>query len=381
MDKVARLGAADRSALFGESGAIRGIATTILEKDFWVCWTLKRLFEVQAAQGATLVFKGGTSLSKVFGSIRRFSEDIDLSFDRADLGYSGDRDPQKEGISRKQAQKLIDELTGEVERHIAGALLPALREAIARQLGGSPNGEWSLEIDPGDRQAVSFHYPSSLSQGEYAGMAYITPRVKLEFGARGEPWPIEERKVRPYAAEDFPGFFEEPDCQVTVLTARRTFWEKATALHAEAHRPAEKPTPPSFSRHYYDLAMLLDTEDGRAAAVDFDLLGHVARHKTVYFASGWASYDTAKPGTLRLLPPATRLDELRTDYRKMAPMMFDAKAPSFQEILDRLAVFQAEVNSSSPPGKGGVLAALRRSPLVGSELDLGREAEDRIIDL
>jgi predicted nucleotidyltransferase component of viral defense system len=94
VDKVALLDASDRAALFGETGAARGIVNTIVEKDFWVCWTLKRLFELQNADTPTLIFKGGTSLSKAFGAIRRFSEDIDLSFDRADLGYTGDRDPE-----------------------------------------------------------------------------------------------------------------------------------------------------------------------------------------------------------------------------------------------------------------------------------------------
>lgn len=112
MDKVARLPAGDRAALFGETGARRGIANTIIEKDFWVCWTLKRLFGVPKNAAASLVFNGGTSLSKAFGIIRRFSEDIDLSFDRADLGYTGDRDPEQEGISRKKAGQLIDDLVG-----------------------------------------------------------------------------------------------------------------------------------------------------------------------------------------------------------------------------------------------------------------------------
>ncbi|MER8798684.1 nucleotidyl transferase AbiEii/AbiGii toxin family protein [Mesorhizobium sp. M0984] len=121
----------------------------------------------------------------------------------------------------------------------------------------------------------------------------------------------EQRTIRPYAADDFPDFFDDPDCTVTVLSARRTFWEKATALHAEAHRPDEIPTPQYFSRHYYDIAMLLETADGKAAATNFDLLEQVARHKAVFFRSGWANYDTARPGTLRLMPSEARQRDLR----------------------------------------------------------------------
>lgn len=352
MDKVALLPTADRAALFGETAAARGVADTIIEKDFWVCWTLKRLFALQTEDAPTLVFKGGTSLSKAFGAIRRFSEDIDLSFDRADLGYSGARDPEKEGISKKQASKLIEDLVSDVEKHIAQKLLPALHAAIVQQLGEAAEGGWSLEIDARDRQTVNFHYPAALSQSEYDGMAYITPRVKLELGARGDPWPTVTKVIRPYAADDYPSFFEAPDCTVTVLSAQRTFWEKATALHAEAHRPAESPTPQYFSRHYYDIAMLMGTEDGKLAATDFELLAQVAKHKAVFFRSGWASYDTARPGTLRLMPAAPRVKDLRADYRDMAPMMFDDKPLPFDEILSRIQKLQDAVNalsSSSDP--------------------------------
>jgi hypothetical protein len=346
MDKVALLPADDRAALFGETGAGRGVANKIIEKDFWVCWTLKRLFGLQHKDTATLVFKGGTSLSKAFGAIRRFSEDIDLSFDRADLGYTGDRDPEKEGISKKKADKLIEALVSDVEQHIDERLLPALRSAIVDQLGEPTNGEWSLEIDPGDAQTVNFHYPTVLPVSDYEGMAYITPRVKLELGARGDPWPTEEKVIRSYAAEDYPDFFEDPNSTVTVLYAQRTFWEKATALHAEAHRPAETATPQYFSRHYYDLAMLLDTDEGKAAAADFDLLATVAKHKATFFRSGWASYDTAQPGTLQLLPSEARIKDLRADYRAMAPMMFDDKPPAFDGILAKIKTLQETINKT-----------------------------------
>lgn len=345
MDKVARLPVADRAALFGETGAGRGVADAIIEKDFWVCWSLKRLFGLPKGAAASLVFKGGTSLSKAFGAIRRFSEDIDLSFDRAELGYTGDRNPEKKGITKKQAARLIDDLVRDAERHIAEKLLPALRAAIVEQLGEPKNGEWSLEIEADDAQTVNFRYPTALPATEYEGMAYITPQVKLELGARGDPWPTEEKIIRPYAADDYPDFFEASDTSVTVLSARRTFWEKATALHAEAHRPTESPTPQYFSRHYYDLAMLLGTEEGQVAAADFELLAQVAKHKATFFRSGWASYDTARPGTLRLTPSEVRIKDLRVDYRAMAPMMFDVSPPSFDDIISKIAVLQETINS------------------------------------
>ncbi|CDZ42289.1 Nucleotidyl transferase, PF08843 family [Neorhizobium galegae bv. officinalis] len=345
MDNVAKLAPKDRAALFGETGAMRGVAEPIIEKDFWVCWTLRRLFSLTGDDAASLVFKGGTSLSKAYSAIRRFSEDIDLSFDRADLGYTGDRDPEKEGLSRKKARQLIDDLVADVERHIADKLLPALRAAIIDQLGDSEVGGWTLGIDPNDKQTINFHYPTVLPSSEYEGMAYITPRVKLELGARGDPWPTEKKMIRPYSADDFPNFFEDADSEVTVLSARRTFWEKATALHAEAHRPKESPTPQYFSRHYYDLAMLLETVEGREAAKDVGLLAQVAKHKNTFFRSAWANYDTAKPGTLLLMPEEPRIKDLRADYKAMEPMMFDEKPPAFDAILESIRVLQESINT------------------------------------
>ncbi|MCP3387694.1 nucleotidyl transferase AbiEii/AbiGii toxin family protein [Bradyrhizobium sp. CCGB12] len=345
MDTIAKTPAADRAALFNEAGAARGLANAIIEKDFWVCWTLKRLFGIQSEDSPDLVFKGGTSLSKAYGAIRRFSEDIDLSFDRADLGYEGARNPE-EAPSRKKADRLIEDLVADVEKHIADVVLPTLTAAIAGELGPADQAGWSLTIEPGHPQNLIFEYPSSLSAGDYAGFAYMSRRVKLEFGARGDPWPTEKRQIKSYAAQQFPDLFADPACTVDVLALRRTFWEKATALHAEHHREPQSPTPPYFSRHYYDLATLADTDEGKEAMMDGDLLKQVADHKSVFFRAAWANYDTARVGTLRLSPHPDRVADLRADYRKMAPMMFDDPPPTFDAILDRIAQLEKRINGA-----------------------------------
>ena len=345
MDKVALWPASDRAALFGETGAAQGLANTIVEKDFWVCWTLKRLFAISGKDGPALVFKGGTSLSKAFGAIRRFSEDIDLSFDRADLGFTGERDPARADLSRKQAGKLLEVLQDDVRRYIHETICPALRRVITEALGEARDSGWALEIDADDPQAANFYYPPAFQRGAYAGMDYIKPRVRLEFGARGDPWPTERRDIRPYAADAYPALFEEPACSVTVLSAQRTFWEKVTAVHAEAHRDPGRPTPQYLSRHYYDIAMLLDTPEGNAAATDFALLAQVASHKRVFFPAAWASYETARPGTLRIIPDDARVRDLRLDYERMKAMIFDEPAPSFDDILARLTHLQNAINA------------------------------------
>ena len=344
MDGVARLPAHDRADLFNEAGARRGLVPAILEKDFWVCWMLKRLFALPG-KNPSLIFKGGTSLSKIYGAIRRFSEDIDLSFDRRDLGYGGERDPES-ASSKKKTQQLIDELVKEVQQHIDTVLLPRLNEVIEAQLG--PGGQtWALAKDAADPQAVVFRYPSSLSKGTYGDLAYVNPVVRLELGARGDPWPTEQRPIKSYAAEEFPEIFEAPACNITVLAAERTFWEKATILHTEYHRPADKPTDERRSRHYYDLALLAETEYGERALTRLDLLERVAKHKRVFFPAAWAKYETARPGSLRLVPPKERLRGLDADYAKMAPMIFDQPPPRFEDLIARLDVLERQINTGS----------------------------------
>jgi Nucleotidyl transferase AbiEii toxin, Type IV TA system len=342
VDDVARLPATDRTALFNETGTARGLANAIIEKDFWACWTLKRLFDLKKDDVPALVFKGGTSLSKAYGAIRRFSEDIDLSFDRSALGYKEDHDPQK--ASKQKAKALIDSLEADVQNHIATVLLPRLKDAITAQLGPPEKARWTLSIDDKDPQSLIFRYPPCLDAGDYAGLDYISPSVKLECGARGDPWPMEQRAIQPYAAEEYPEFFEAPSVSVDVLALRRTFWEKATALHAEYHRPGS--TPKYFSRHYYDLAMMADHRDGKAAIKDLGLLRAVAEHKSVFFRSAWAHYDTACPGTLRLRPNPDSIPDLRGDYRDMQPMMFDDPAPTFDDVMNRLESLEREINKT-----------------------------------
>jgi len=341
MDDVARLAPQDRADLFNEAGAKRGLASAIIEKDFWVCWTLRRLFTLPG-DNPSLVFKGGTSLSKAYGVIRRFSEDIDLSFDRRDLGFGGDRDPEA-APSRKKAEHLLESLEAEVQRHIDAVLVPRLREAVAAALGRDEQG-WALETDAEDEQTVIFRYPPSLTKGAYGEATYINPVVRLELGARGDPWPTERRAIQPYAAEEIPKLFKVPATDVTVLAAERTFWEKATLLHAEYHRPPEKATTAPLSRHYYDLALLADTRYGERALGNVRLLDRVAKHKALFFASKWAQYETARAGTLRLVPPEERLKGLSADYEKMKPMIFD-DPPPFAAIVARLRVLERRINS------------------------------------
>lgn len=345
MDDVARLAAEDRKDLFGETARRRGLTAPIAEKDFWVCWTLRRLF---AGEGmpAGLLFKGGTSLSKVYRAIDRFSEDVDLSLDRADLGFGGPSDPLA-ASSGKKAKALIDGLAEACRRAIRESLAPRLALAFAEALG-QPSGEaWALEpdaLDP-DGQTLLFRYPSAVSPGVGGRLpAYVQPVVRLELGARADHFPSERHEVTPYAAEEFPDLFARKGCEVKVLAAERTFWEKATILHAWHHAPEGKRFTDRQSRHYYDVVRLHEKGVATKALAQVELLEVVARHKKVFFAAAWARYDEAKPGTLRLTPKPERVAELREDYEKMSEMIFGER-PAFEDLLARLGEIEATINA------------------------------------
>lgn len=346
MDRIAAASPEERADLFQQAAAqLRPTrAPAIIEKDFWVCWTLRRIFAIMRFR-PQLIFKGGTSLSKAYQVIERFSEDVDLSLSRRDLGFADGRDPEQPGISKKEAQRRLDALAAGCHKAIRERLLPELREDFARVLGTSG---WNADLDPADPHTVIFTYPrSGLSEG---AATYIRPAIRLEMGARSDDWPAEERDISPYAAEAFPEAFDiARSCSVRTMEAARTFWEKATLLHADYHRPTQKAATERVSRHFYDLYRLSQREIGRQALTKLDLLERVVTHKRLFFAAAWASYETAKPGTFHLLPPEDRMAALRNDYGQMRAMIFGAY-PSWEEILSGLRTLERQINNQQAAG-------------------------------
>ncbi|HNW08271.1 MAG TPA: nucleotidyl transferase AbiEii/AbiGii toxin family protein [Verrucomicrobiota bacterium] len=338
MDTILQISQRQRAELFESAALKTGMGAVILEKDFWVCWTLKELFRLPDI-GEHLIFKGGTSLSKVFKVIERFSEDIDVSIDRGWLGFGGANEPEA-GASNKEKQRRIEALKAACQQKIASVLQPALDKAIKAKVGADE--KWSLRADDEDpdQQTLMFDYPSSFAP-DTAG--YIRRVVKIEMGARADHWPSETKTITPYVAEEFPRGFREPSAEVKVLSAERTFWEKATILHAEFHRPAEKPMPDRFSRHYCDFHELIRKCIGASATAKLDLLARVAQHKNLFFKTSWARYGEAAKGTLRVVPPEHRLKALRDDYARMQQMFF-GEPPDFDKIVALLKQWESDFN-------------------------------------
>jgi hypothetical protein len=332
----ATLPADERRLLFTEAAARLQLAPLILEKDFWVGWLLGRLFALPQRQGH-FHFKGGTSLSMVFGAVQRFSEDIDLAILPAALGF--DEAYFNDAPSTNQRRKRMEQLAAASETYVQ-ALRPELEADVAGILGPHPAPGWfTYELDAAAATPnLLFHYPS-VTTGEFA---YVPKRVKMEFGSLTNQQPATRAVARTLIARVLPeGDLADLRSDVIVLDVARTFWEKATILHAEHHRPVEQPIRDRFARHYSDFLALWQHDAAREAALArFDLLADVALHKSRYFASSWANYGAATPGSLRLLPPQGRWPALEADYVKMRSMFLDEPL-SFAALIDGLS--QAEI--------------------------------------
>lgn len=324
MDKVARISAEERSDLFTETAARMGTTPAVVEKDFWVTWVLHRLFG-EAELARLLMFKGGTSLSKAYGLIQRFSEDIDLILDWRVL--TGE-DPLAER-SRTQQQRLNQEIDENARYFITGDLRTRIEAVL--------EGVCQCVIEDGEWPVINIRYPGAFSD------TYLRPEVRLEIGPLASWLPFEQTAISCYAADAFPQVFATRACTVKVIKAERTFWEKATILHHEAHRPDANRQPPRYSRHYYDLARMAESPVKDAALADPDLLASVVEFKQRFYPRGWARYDLAKAGTLRLIPAGAVLDVVVRDYRAMANMIF-GEVPAFDEIMATLQRLEDEIN-------------------------------------
>jgi hypothetical protein len=303
----------------------------IVEKDFWVCWILKRLFAEPTLKDQ-MVFKGGTSLSKVFGLIDRFSEDIDLILDWRLLGYghAEGNDPYQTVQSKTKRSRYNQEMNAKAAEYIRGTLLGQLNRLLALV----PN--IAASIDESDPHTVNVRYPAAFTA------SYIRPEVRLEIGPLASWVPSHARTIQPYAATSFPKAFAESDCAVVAIDAERTFWEKATILHQEAHRPGT--IPARYSRHYYDLYKLAESPVKAVALSDRALLDSVVEFKERFYYSSWAHYDLARPGSFRLSPLESQRPALERDYRAMRDMFYQ-EPPEFEGVLRSLNVLEDEINA------------------------------------
>jgi hypothetical protein len=341
-DEVLRAGTRTRSGLFITAAQRLGTTPQNVEKDFRVCWTLDALFNGLPG-GPRLLFKGGTSLSKGFGLIRRFSEDIDVTVFRDDLGVPATID-ELAALSRKKREAALDAIRDACEAHINGALLDHLTVIAAQccERAGLEAGAIKVIPDAKDRQTLLVAYPSVTSED-----AYIAKSVKIESGAKSALDPNSRRSIAPYVDEDLPTIdLGVPN--VTIVDAERTFWDKVVILHGLRRwyeiRGQLRGNGQRVSRHYYDLHQLMQSPVGQSAIEDRTLGEDCVAHARMFFNRPDFDLASAQPPTFVLCPEDGMINDLRQDYRAMATMIF-SEPPEFDAIVDSVAALERQLNA------------------------------------
>lgn len=323
-DEFLKLSSAEQQEVINAAAPILGILPAVVEKDVWVCATLDALFSIPDRR--PMVFKGGTSLSKVFNLIERFSEDIDISVNfLKDYG---------ESISKTKASRSRVEIEANLQTYKKEVLFPALKKHITNP---------GVTIEAGDTEwEIHVTYKSVLASRE----DYIKTRVKIELSGRNETEPSEKHTVKPYLAEQTSGLIF-PEATIDALLAERTFWEKVTLIHAGLHTGDIENTPERMSRHWSDVSVLMKTETGERAIKDQDLCLRVINHKDAFWRDGKAKYDDCRNKKFRLVPTGDALMLLEADYQTMlkAGMFFSEKPASFEEIMDDIRKLEAHLNT------------------------------------
>lgn len=340
----------ERRDLFASTARRIGIAEQNVEKDFWVCWTLDALFHGRPAEAPRLLFKGGTSLSKAFGLISRFSEDIDITVFRQDLGASISID-ELENMSGKKRQTKLEDIRAACQSYLQSELLPDLQQRLLEAIGRPQLAGVGASLDQGDpdRQTVLLAYPSVVAPD--TPDAYVRSVVRIECGAKSALDPHVEGNVLPYVSDDLPNLDLTVE-GITTIQPTRTFWDKVVILHGlhawHAKRGELRQQGQRISRHYYDLHVMFRQQIGEEALADRALGGECVRHARMFFSRPDYNLAAAASGDFAIQPVGDMLSGLRRDYAAMTGMVF-GPTPSFDEIVDSIASIEERLRAERTP--------------------------------
>ncbi len=358
--EILRSTADERRALFSSVAAQLETQAANVEKDLYVCWILDFLFNRRQGDPIGLYFKGGTSLSKAYGLIRRFSEDIDIGIYKADLKVPLEADIAALPSVNKQQRTLAEQVDEAARQYISGPLKEELTQEIAavEETIGQP-GHFSLAFGFDayrNKEALDILVVGYKSVFD-AGDAYVQAAVRIEGGARPDPEPAEPREFVPYIASELPKELDLTVPNVTTVRPERTFWEKVLILHAmtemtekrSADGNPDRPIPDlnRYSRHYYDVHQIwMHPDHGAATASMHDLAEACRRHKELMFRAPDHRYDRAVPGSYRLVPTADMRAKLAADYARMSAMIFGTP-PTFAEVMASIETLERHLNGTA----------------------------------
>jgi predicted nucleotidyltransferase component of viral defense system len=304
----------------------------IIEKDLWVTAVLRALFSLPYAEN--LSFKGGTSLSKYWNLIERFSEDVDIAINREYFGFSGDT------FTVRQISKDLRKATCKfIREHLQFDLAHQMKAV------GIPTNLFSvtMNITPvttTDPEQVFVEYKSVFTTSPY-----IKNTVILEIGGRSMKEPLQKIEIQSFVDTHFgQATFAEKPFVIHAVVPERTFWEKVCLLHEEFSKPTELVRVERMSRHLYDIARMTDTSVAEKALKDKELFGSIVAHRRMFIALKDFDYDTLSPKTVSIIPPDNVITKWEDDYYKMQTMIY-GKSLSFNEIINKVARLNDDIRA------------------------------------
>lgn len=321
---------AEKATIFNEISAKTGMPPYAVEKDWWVVRTLEIIFEMEI--GPHLVFKGGTSLSKAWGLIERFSEDIDLAVDRSFFGFDGELGKSKITRLRKTTSKYISEI-----------FYPALEKKFKEKgLEGVELKLVEAKDSDQDPRIIEIYYPYVI---EIGSPVYVEPRVQVEIGCRSLREPYTEKAFGSLVDEHYSGKdFALPAIKIPTVNPERTLLEKIFLLHEEFQRPKEKMRVERLSRHLYDIAQLSKTDFLHEALKHRELYETIVNHRYRFTRVGHINYTLHQPQTINPIPPEDVRPDWEGDYKTMQEQMIYGESPSFNDLIDGVGELKSIIN-------------------------------------
>ena len=318
----------EKAEIYNAIATKTGIGPYAVEKDWWVVQTLTIIFEMEI--GKHLVFKGGTSLSKAWGLIDRFSEDIDLAVNSDFFGYEGD-------LSKGQITKLRKAAKIYTSTTFYSELESKFKE---RGLGDVTFKIEETTVSDQDPIIIEIHYPNVIG-----APGYVEPKVQVEIGCRSLREPFSTRTFSSLVDEHYPDKeFVQAPIDVPTVNPERTFLEKIFLLHEEFQRPAEKMRVDRLSRHLYDIYKLSKTEFAKNAIRDKELYETIVKHRHVFAKVGGVNYNLHQPQTINPIPVSDVIEAWKVDYKTMQEQMIYVDSPDFHEMLDEIKALVAKIN-------------------------------------
>ncbi len=330
--KFIDLSSEERQDIIRRVQAENGMELQIIEKDWWVTAVLRALFSLPYSEHMS--FKGGTNLSKCWGLIQRMSEDIDIAIDREFLGFSGHL--SKNQISDKLRRAACSFVREKLQYELAEQMI---KDGISKE-----NFKVYVNITPistTDPEIIEVKYSPVFNNNPY-----IRSKVIIEVSGRSMSEPVANVNLHSYIDDVYKNApFAEPDFEVRAVVPQRTFLEKLFLLHEEYHKSIENVRTKRMSRHLYDICQIINTPIAEEALNNKDLYLSVIEHRRVFIGLQSFDYSTLLPQTLNIVPPADIQDFWRQDYRDMQESMIYGDSPSFDQLIEKLKVFNAHINS------------------------------------